>query len=120
MLRFVSGPCAPLVDVAAFSFTAGTDDRLHAATMTGFGGGSADTLRDIVASNGPTMLEPDDEDGAVGSGGSTTGGALVVMVNAAPKHAAPRWSVIDGIGVFIGSFIINCNGSGRRRRLRID
>jgi hypothetical protein len=108
------------VDVEAFSFTAGTDDRLHAATLTGFGGGSADTLRDIVASNGTTVLEPDDDDGAVGSSRSTTGGAIMVMVDAAPKRAAPRWGVIDGIGVFNGSFIINCNGSGRRRRLRID
>ena len=100
----------------ALSFTAGTDDRLHAATMTGFGGGSADTLGDIV-SNGTTMLEADDDDEAIGSA-SNIADTIVVIVDVAPKLAAPRWSVIEGIGEFSGSFIINCNGSGRRLGLR--
>ena len=86
--------------------------------MTGFGGGSADTLREIVASNGTTVLEADDDNGTIGSA-SHTGDTIVVIVDVAPKHAAPQWSVIDGIRVFSGSFIINCNGSGRRRGLRI-
>lgn len=103
----------------ALSFTAGTDDRLHAATMTGWGGGSADTLRDIVASNGTTVLERDDDDATLGSG-SNKGDKIIVIVDVAPKRAAPQWSVIDEIGVFSGSFIINCNGSARRRGLRID
>lgn len=103
----------------ALSFTAGTDDRLCAATMTGFGGGSADTLRDIVASNGTAVLEADDDDAAIGSG-SNTGDTIMVIVDVGPKRAAPQWSVIDEIGAFSGSFIINCNGSGRRRGLRID
>jgi hypothetical protein len=37
-----------------------------------------------------------------------------VIVHTAPKRAAPQWSVIEGIGVFCGSFIINCSESGRR------
>jgi hypothetical protein len=107
------------VNVDALSFTAGTDDRLHAATMTGFGGGSADTLRDIIASNRTTMLEADDDDVAMGSA-SNTGNTIVVIMDADSERAAPQWSVIEGIGAFSGSFIINCNGSGRRRRLRIN
>jgi hypothetical protein len=103
--------------MAALSFTAGTDDRLHAATMTGCGGGAADTLRDIVASNGTAVLEADG-DAALGSG-SNTADTIMVTVDVAPKRAAPQWSVIDEIGIFSGSFIINCNGSGRRRGLRI-
>jgi hypothetical protein len=119
MLRFVSGPCATRVDVEAFSFTAGTDDRLHAATMTGFGGSSADTLRDNIASNGTTVLEADHDDGEIGSA-SNTGDMIVAIVDVAPRRAAPRWGVIEGIGAFSGSFIINCNVSGPRKRLRID
>jgi hypothetical protein len=42
--------------VDAHSFTAGADYRIHAATMTGFSGGSADTLRDVIASAGATVL----------------------------------------------------------------
>jgi hypothetical protein len=105
--------------VDALSFTAGTDDRLYAATMTGFGSGFAETLRDIIASNGTTMLETDNVDGAIGSA-SNTGDTIAVIVNVDPVRAAPRWRMMDGIGAFSGSFIINCNGSGRRKRLRID
>ena len=87
--------------------------------MTGFGSGFADTLRDIIASNGTTMLEPDSRDGAIGSA-SNKGDTIAVIVNVDPVSAAPRWKVMDGIGAFSGSFIINCNGSGRGKRLRID
>lgn len=103
----------------ALSFTAGTDDRLYAATMTGFGGGSADTLRDIIASNRTTVLEADDDDVAIGSA-SNAGDRIVVIMDADSERSAPQWSAIEGIGAFSGSFIINCNGSGWRRGLRID
>jgi hypothetical protein len=59
------------VDVS--SFTAGADYRIYAATMTGFTGGSADTLKDVIASDGTTVLEADDEDGAIGSASSIAG-----------------------------------------------
>jgi hypothetical protein len=117
-LGFVSGAFYGGVDVDAHSFTAGTGDRVYAAILAGFNGGSADTLRDIIASNGTTVLEADD-DGAIGSA-SHTGDTIVVIVDVAPERAAPQWSVIDGIGVFSGSFIINCNRSGRRNGLRIE
>jgi hypothetical protein len=105
--------------VDALSFTAGTDDRLYAAAITGLGRGFADTLRDIIASNGTIMLEPDNDDGAIGTA-SNTGDTIAVIVNVDPVRAAPRWRVIEGIGVFSGSFIINCHGSGRRREPRTD
>jgi hypothetical protein len=38
------------------SFTAGADYRIHAATITEFSGGSADTSRDRIAWNGTTVL----------------------------------------------------------------
>ena len=51
----------------AHSFTAGADYRMYAATMTGFSGGSADTLRDVIASEKTTVLEADDNGGAIGT-----------------------------------------------------
>jgi hypothetical protein len=91
--------------VDAHSFTAGADYRIYAATMTGFSGGSADTLRDVIASQGTTVLEADDEDGAIGSA-SNTGDTIVAIVDVDPKRGAPEWNVIPGTGVFTGSFII--------------
>jgi hypothetical protein len=102
------------VNVDAYSFTAGADYGIHAATMTEFSGGSIDMSIDVIASNGTTVLEADDEDGAIGSV-SKTGDAIVVIVDVARECAAPEWSVIDGIGVFSGSFIINCSGNGQSR-----
>lgn len=58
-----------------YSFTAGADYRVYAATMTGFRGGSADTLRDTIASDGTTVLEADD-DGAIGSASNIAGTVL--------------------------------------------
>ena len=69
-----------------FSFTAGTGDRVYAATLAGFNGGSADTLRDIIAADATMVLEADDEDGAIESA-SNTGGAIVVIVDAEPERA---------------------------------
>jgi hypothetical protein len=57
----------------AYSFTAGADYRMYAATMTGFSGGSANTLRDFVASDGTMMPE----DGcAIGSPPNVAGAVL--------------------------------------------
>ena len=60
----------------AHSFTAGADCRIYAATMTGFSGGSAETLRDVIAPEGTTMLEAADEDGAI-TGPSSIAGTLL-------------------------------------------
>ena len=58
------------------SFTAGADYRIHAATMTGFRGGSADTLRDVIASAGATVLAAAGEDLAIGGPSHLAGAAL--------------------------------------------
>jgi hypothetical protein len=47
------------------SFTAGADYRMYAATMTGCSGGSTDTPRDVIASEGTTVLEADDDSGGI-------------------------------------------------------
>jgi hypothetical protein len=64
--------------VDAQSFTAGADYRMYAATMTGFSGGSADTLREVVASEGTTALEADDDGGAIGTPSNIAGTALPI------------------------------------------
>jgi hypothetical protein len=87
------------------SFTAGADYRVFATTLTGFNGGSAGALTDIITSGGTTMLEAEDEDGTIGSA-SNTGDTIVVIVGVDPKRGAPEWNVIAGIGVFTGFFII--------------
>ena len=62
----------------AQSFTAGADYRMFAATMTGFSGGSADTLRDIIASESTTVLEADDDGGAIGASSNIAGRVLPI------------------------------------------
>jgi len=49
------------------SFTAGADYRVNAATITGFSGGSMDTLREVIASEGTPVREADGEEGASGT-----------------------------------------------------
>jgi hypothetical protein len=60
----------------AYSFTAGADYRIYASTMTGFSGGSADTLRDVIASGGTTVLKAEDNGGAIGSPANIAGTLL--------------------------------------------
>jgi len=91
------------VDVS--SFTAGADDRGSTGTTTGFSGGSAGALMEVVASGRAAVLETNEEDGAIGSA-SNTGDTIVVIVEAALGFEAPEWDVIGEIGVFTGSFII--------------
>jgi uncharacterized repeat protein (TIGR01451 family) len=64
-------------DVDVFSFTAGAGDRVYAATMTALSGGSTDTLLDIIDVDGTTVLETDDEDGAIGGSASNIAGTVL-------------------------------------------
>jgi len=51
---------------------------MYAATMTGFRGGSADTLRDVVAAEGTTVREADDDGGAIGTPSNIAGTVLPI------------------------------------------
>ena len=70
--------------------SAGTDDdwysftttvpnsKIYAATMTsGSGGGNGDTVLEVIASDGSTVLELDDEDGTFGGSSSSIAGTLL-------------------------------------------
>ena len=62
----------------AHSFTAGADYRMYAATMTGFSGGAAETLRDVIAAENATVLEADDDGGAIGTSAHIAGTVLPI------------------------------------------
>jgi hypothetical protein len=105
--------------VDASSFTAGADYAIHAATITGFSAGSIDMSIDVVASDGTTRVEAEDEDRAFGSA-SNTGDTIVAVVDVDRKRGAPEWDLIAGIGEFTGSFIIKLEGKGPTADLRSD
>jgi hypothetical protein len=62
--------------VDAHSYTVGADYRIYAATMTGFRGGCADTLENVIASEGTTVQEAFDGGGAIGSPSNIAGTVL--------------------------------------------
>ncbi len=72
------GTISPAADVDYFSFTAVAGDRVFAATMTQFSnGGSTDTVVDIIASDGTTVLESDDDNGTFSASSSAIGGTII-------------------------------------------
>jgi hypothetical protein len=93
--------------------------------MTGFRGGSAGTLTDIIALSGTTTLETGDEEGEIGHASNIAGtvraataendtfatgfngrDAIVAIVGADLERGVPEWNVSAGTGEFTGSFII--------------
>jgi subtilisin-like proprotein convertase family protein len=65
-------------DVDIYSFFGNAGDRVYAATQTFFSAGSGDTVIDIIAPDGTTVLETDDEDGAIGGSASNIGGTTLL------------------------------------------
>src|SRR2546430_2220665 len=51
---------------------------MYAATMTGFSGGAAETLRDVIAAENTTALEADDDGGAIGTPAHIAGTVLPI------------------------------------------
>lgn len=68
----------PNADVDFFSFTANAGDRVYAATMTSFSAnGSTDSVLSLIASDGTTVIETDDNDGVLGGSASTIANATI-------------------------------------------
>jgi uncharacterized repeat protein (TIGR01451 family) len=65
------------IDVDYYKFTAAAGSRVSATTMTSFSSGSLDTGLDILAADGTTVIDTDNDDGALGSTSSSIGGALL-------------------------------------------
>ncbi|MDX1997344.1 MAG: IPTL-CTERM sorting domain-containing protein, partial [Thermoanaerobaculia bacterium] len=65
-------------DVDFFSFTAAAGDRIYAATMTSLNGrGLFDSDLTVIASDGTTTIELDNDDGSFGASSSSIAGATL-------------------------------------------
>jgi subtilisin-like proprotein convertase family protein len=71
------GNIYPNADIDFFSFTANAGDRVYAATMTSFSASSFDTVLALIASDGTTVIETDDNDGSLGTTSSSIAGAVI-------------------------------------------
>ncbi len=68
----------PNADVDFFSFTASAGDRVYAATMTSFdAGGSTNSVIDLLASDGTTVIESDNDDGTFSATSASIAGAVI-------------------------------------------
>ncbi|NUP13594.1 MAG: hypothetical protein HOW73_46760, partial [Polyangiaceae bacterium] len=74
----VRGYVAPNGDADFYSFTAQAGDRVYAATMTSWAVSSAgDSVLDLIASDGTTIIETDDNDGVLSTTSSSIAGATI-------------------------------------------
>ena len=76
--QVVRGNLFPNGDVDFYSFTAAAGDRLYAATMTSFSAGSStDSQMTLLASDGTTVIEFDDDNGSFAGLSSSIAGAVI-------------------------------------------
>jgi uncharacterized repeat protein (TIGR01451 family) len=74
----VRAPLFPNGDVDFYSFTAAAGDRVYAATMTsGSAGSSTDSQLTLLASDGTTVIEFDDDNGSFAGLSSSIAGAVI-------------------------------------------
>ncbi|HQY25803.1 MAG TPA: proprotein convertase P-domain-containing protein [Thermoflexales bacterium] len=64
-------------DVDYYAFRALAGDRVYAATMTSFSPAGTDTVLRLIASDGVTVIESDDNDGTFASSSSVIAGAVI-------------------------------------------
>ncbi len=65
-------------DVDYYAFTARAGDRVYAGTMTSFSpGSSTDSVLRLIASDGVTVMETDDQDGSFSASSSVIAGAVI-------------------------------------------
>ena len=71
----IRGNVFPNADVDFYSFSGTTGDRIFAAVMTSSSSNnSTDSLLDLIAPDGTTIIETDDNDGSFGASSSTIAG----------------------------------------------
>ncbi|QLQ06129.1 MAG: PPC domain-containing protein [Anaerolineae bacterium] len=73
----VLGNVSPANDVDYFSFSANAGDRVYAAMQTQWSNASGDSRLQIIASDGTTVLEFDDDDGAFSALASSIAGTVI-------------------------------------------
>ena len=72
------GNVYPNGDLDYYSFQASVGDRVYAATMTSFSANaSSDSVLDLLASDGSTVLESDNDNGSMGGLSSSLAGTLI-------------------------------------------
>ena len=72
------GSIQPNQDVDYWSFPATAGDRVFAATQTAFSASlSFDTVMELLASDGTTLIESDDNDGSFATSSSSIAGAVI-------------------------------------------
>jgi subtilisin-like proprotein convertase family protein len=85
------GTINPAADVDYYSFTANAGDHVSVATMTSWSnGGSTDTIVSIIASDGTTVLESDDDSGSFSGTSSAISGTVI-------PAAGTYYISVDGI-----------------------
>ncbi len=74
----IKGTVFPAADADFYSFTAAAGDRIYAATQTQFdASASGDTTLQLVASDGSTVIETDNNDGTFNASSSSLAGMLI-------------------------------------------
>ncbi|MFN8289301.1 MAG: PKD-like domain-containing protein [Chitinophagaceae bacterium] len=74
----VKGNIYPNGDIDFYSFTANAGDRVYAAVMTSFSAGSStDCQLTLIASDGTTVIEFDDDNGSFAGFSSSIAGAII-------------------------------------------
>jgi subtilisin-like proprotein convertase family protein len=73
--RFRANIDPVFTDVDFYSFAASTGDRIYAATITSAATGGSNTTLDLIAPDGTTVIQSDDEHGSLGPSSSSIAGA---------------------------------------------
>lgn len=75
----IRAPIYALGDVDVFSFSANMNDVLYAGTMTSASPNSQDSVLELLAPDGTTLLESDDDNGSFSSTSSVIAGKILPM-----------------------------------------
>jgi subtilisin-like proprotein convertase family protein len=76
----IKGDVFPNGDIDFYSFTAAAGDRLYAGVMTAAsssGAPNTDSVLDVIASDGTTVIETDNDDGSFGTASSSIAGTTL-------------------------------------------
>jgi uncharacterized repeat protein (TIGR01451 family) len=93
--RVMEGKVFPNADVDYYAFNPAAGDRVYAAVMTSYSASaSPDSVLDLIAGDGTTVLETDLDDGSFGTTSSTISGATIA--SAGTHYLRVRHNVATG------------------------
>lgn len=82
----VRATLSPTADADLYSFSASMNDRIYAGTMTAWAAPSQDSLLELLASDGTTVIEEDDDDGVFAQFSSSIAGAQITGAGSATYY----------------------------------